>query len=420
MKRPAFLFYPGDWQSDHKLRACSPVARCLWMELLCIFHQSDMYGCLPSFLLKQISSKDLSKDLSNGLSENADLLNQMVNHPVNYEVNPLIRRCLPIVPTLAQMTAMRPEDVRAGLEELFRQKIPDVTEDGLIYSKRMLRDRYISQVRAIAGKKGGNPAIVKTKTNLSSGVLLKQKDKQEVKQELKQPDKQAVKQEVNHELNPLVKPIFNFKYINPPSSPPAGDDQHLSEQPTPPQTPPAGGHSGDFFDDGSVGDQQTPQAPDATPGAQGEVIDLFGPDAFEEAGEDEGDGGADPDAPAGDPQAARKRGRAPAPSVTFRTWLQRVTDADEDAIAPDDPVFAYAETAGIPGDFIALHWHEFKAHYLSADKRYKDWRAVFRKSVRGNWFRLWVMRDGQTVLTTVGQQAMRVMQAEADRAKEQA
>jgi hypothetical protein len=45
--RPAFQFYPGDWQKNAKLRRCSPAARGVWMDVLCLLHDSeDEYGVL--------------------------------------------------------------------------------------------------------------------------------------------------------------------------------------------------------------------------------------------------------------------------------------------------------------------------------------------------------------------------------------
>ncbi len=105
------------------------------------------------------------------------------------------------------------------------------------------------------------------------------------------------------------------------------------------------------------------------------------------------------------------------PAQTFRDWLRMKHEAGEAGIPGDDPVFDYAETVGIPRDFLVLHWREFKARFMQSDKRHTDWREEFRKSVRGNWFGLWVLRedDAEATLTTAGVQAMRVMRAEEDR-----
>lgn len=44
MKRPAFQFYPADWRKDANLRRCSPAARGVWMDVLCVLHDSETYG----------------------------------------------------------------------------------------------------------------------------------------------------------------------------------------------------------------------------------------------------------------------------------------------------------------------------------------------------------------------------------------
>lgn len=47
MKRPSFQFYTGDWRKNAKLRRCTPAARGVWVDVLCLFHDSeDEYGIL--------------------------------------------------------------------------------------------------------------------------------------------------------------------------------------------------------------------------------------------------------------------------------------------------------------------------------------------------------------------------------------
>lgn len=96
-------------------------------------------------------------------------------------------------------------------------------------------------------------------------------------------------------------------------------------------------------------------------------------------------------------------------TVAFQTFLDDCKAKGEKAIPDGDPVFEYADEAGVPIDFLRLHWLEFKERYTAPDaKRYKDWRSVYRKSVRGCWFRLWYLRaDGTCGLTTQGEQARR-------------
>ncbi|MDE3023381.1 MAG: hypothetical protein KGI54_16285 [Pseudomonadota bacterium] len=95
--------------------------------------------------------------------------------------------------------------------------------------------------------------------------------------------------------------------------------------------------------------------------------------------------------------------------------MESCKEFGEKPIPESDPVFLYAEEAGIPVEFLRLHWLEFKARYCQPDaKRYKDWRSVYRRSVRSNWFRVWYLKaDGSCGLTTVGEQAKRIHEREA-------
>jgi len=83
-----------------------------------------------------------------------------------------------------------------------------------------------------------------------------------------------------------------------------------------------------------------------------------------------------------------------------------VKAAGEKPIPDGDPVFAYADSIGLPRDFLHLAWLEFRAQHTAPNaKRYRDWRQHFRNAVRRNWLRLWYL-DGQAyALTTAGQQA---------------
>lgn len=106
------------------------------------------------------------------------------------------------------------------------------------------------------------------------------------------------------------------------------------------------------------------------------------------------------------PPKPPKGGKA---AVTFRSWAEDERKAGRPLIPETDTVFEYAKQVGLPDEFLALAWREFKARYSQPDaKRYKDWRCVFRKAVRGNWFRLWMLDGNGYRLTTVGEQSKRV------------
>jgi hypothetical protein len=97
------------------------------------------------------------------------------------------------------------------------------------------------------------------------------------------------------------------------------------------------------------------------------------------------------------------------PLVTFTGWMKIIKESGEKPIPEDSPIFEYAKDAGICDDYLRLAWVEFKARYTDDSKRYKDWRAVFSKAVRGNWFKLWWNDGNAYQLTTLGLQNMTAM-----------
>lgn len=132
MKRPAFQFYPADWRKDPALSACSLAARGLWIELMCIAHESDQYGVLS------VNGRPMTSA------------------------------------QIARMVGETPRVLERLLAELEEAGVFSRNQDGAIFSRRMMKDEALRNVRAEAGKKGGNPALVGRK----DGDLLKQNDKQ--------------------------------------------------------------------------------------------------------------------------------------------------------------------------------------------------------------------------------------------------
>jgi hypothetical protein len=117
MKRPSFQFYPGDWMRDTALRSCSISARGLWIDMICLMHEGTPYGHL------KVNSKVID-----GV-------------------------------TLARMTGGEVGEVNILLNELKESGVLSVTEDGVIYSKRMVKDEDLRDLRAQGGSKGGNPDL---------------------------------------------------------------------------------------------------------------------------------------------------------------------------------------------------------------------------------------------------------------------
>lgn len=97
------------------------------------------------------------------------------------------------------------------------------------------------------------------------------------------------------------------------------------------------------------------------------------------------------------------------PVVSLGAWITTTKAKGEKPIPDDDPVFAYADRIALPREFLSLAWREFRGRYLEPEaKKYRDWRAVFRKAVRGNWLKLWYVAGDVYQLTTVGLQAQRL------------
>ncbi len=102
--------------------------------------------------------------------------------------------------------------------------------------------------------------------------------------------------------------------------------------------------------------------------------------------------------------------------ITFPKFVEACRAARERMIRVDDPIFDFAEDAGIPKEFIALAWREFAIRHRESGRLQKDWRAHFRDAVRRNWFKLWWCPDGGGCeLTTAGVQVKRERDAERER-----
>ena len=132
-KRPAFQFYPGDWLRDTGLRSCSAAARGLWMDILCFMHEGSPYGYLK------------------------------VNHKVI------------LSPNLARMCGLTLQETDGCLAELAEAGVFEIDAEGVIFSRRMIRDEELRNKRAACGHLGGNPTL---KDNHKVSVCLSNEVKQ--------------------------------------------------------------------------------------------------------------------------------------------------------------------------------------------------------------------------------------------------
>lgn len=78
MKRPAFQFYTGDWQGNAKLRRCTHAEKGVWIDVMCLMHDSDEYGVIR-WPLKEIAQAvgckvaDLRALRTKGVLKGADI-----------------------------------------------------------------------------------------------------------------------------------------------------------------------------------------------------------------------------------------------------------------------------------------------------------------------------------------------------------
>ena len=118
--------------TDEKLAECSPHATGVYIRIMCLLHKCEIYG---KFLLNQ-NYKQSS--------------NQIFNFACNFA------RHLPYTT----------EEIERGLIELINNHVLYIEGDYLC-QKRMVKDGEISLKRVLAGSKGGNPNLKKSKVCLT-------------------------------------------------------------------------------------------------------------------------------------------------------------------------------------------------------------------------------------------------------------
>lgn len=120
-------WYKSDWSGDPAVQACSPLTRYVWFEILQI-----MDGCTPrGYLTTAGKPKPMP----------AEQIAQVIRVPV--------------------------EVVKAALKELVSNGVASLTDDDILFSRRMIREENRAKVNQKNGALGGNPIL--TNQRVSEG-----------------------------------------------------------------------------------------------------------------------------------------------------------------------------------------------------------------------------------------------------------
>lgn len=132
MKRPSFQFYPGDWQRNANLRRCSPAARGVWMDIMCLMHDSDEYGVLRWPL------KEIAQAAGAAISNVRELVDKAVLKGIDKGT------CEPFVYT-----------PRSGRKDGEPVPLVPAQPGPIWYSSRMVKDEYVRTIRGESSRFGG-------------------------------------------------------------------------------------------------------------------------------------------------------------------------------------------------------------------------------------------------------------------------
>lgn len=171
-KNPWLKFYPSDWRADPRLRLCGLAARGLWMEMIALMHEATPYGHL------------------------------------------LIGGLVPNDAQLAALTGCTAAQVVPAREELEQAGVFSRTAEGVIFSRRMVRDHGKTLTARSNGRKGGNPALAKTAEGPPGSKLA-----------VKKGVKRAVKPQSPEDQSPESQSPEGQKPNDPKPNDPKQDDQ---------------------------------------------------------------------------------------------------------------------------------------------------------------------------------------------------
>lgn len=116
-RQPWMKWYPADWRADPAVRMCGLAARGLWADMLGLMHEAEPYGHL------------------------------------------IVAGRAPTNQQLAALVGVELRAVTAALAELEAAGVFSRTAEGVIFSRRMVRDKAKAEADRANGGRGGNPRL---------------------------------------------------------------------------------------------------------------------------------------------------------------------------------------------------------------------------------------------------------------------
>lgn len=131
MRRPSFQFYPADWRNNANLRRCSPAARGIWIDVMCVLHDSDEYGVVRWPLV----------DLANSANAPIKLVRELVEKCVLKGHDKRLQAAFIYVP-------------RSGRKDGEPVTLLAIQDGPVWYSSRMVKDEYVRTIRGESSRFG--------------------------------------------------------------------------------------------------------------------------------------------------------------------------------------------------------------------------------------------------------------------------
>lgn len=147
-KSPSFQFYHKDWLGDQKLKRASYNAKGVWIDLICCSMDMPVLGIFADYINDESAVKRRPND-----GETTKI------KPKQNGVTKLTKR------EINQLLTGDKRKSNDGITELIRRGILKQDEKGCFYVKRIKRDMELRRIRQAAGKKGGNPVLLKQNAN---------------------------------------------------------------------------------------------------------------------------------------------------------------------------------------------------------------------------------------------------------------